>query len=210
MGGQVLQVSVETPIVGVRLVRIAGRLDRAAAASVLRLISAQLELIAARHCDVTDMIVDIGAVHSFEPGGLDSLRQAPDIAGRHGVRVCLSGCGGRVHLLPVRARTMLDEFRRFPTAEVAVAQVRAVAGVGSSSGDGVGRTAFDAPAGPAAPPALPLHRRHPLTHQDRDDQQMQRSSRVPDPRRPRDEGDGLDPQQPSTPCTGAVATCVST
>lgn len=89
-----LQVTVEAPIPAVRLIRVAGRLDRAAAASVLRLVSVQLDLIARRHQAVTDLVLDIEQVRSFEPGGLESLRHAPYTAGQRGIGVCLSGCGG--------------------------------------------------------------------------------------------------------------------
>lgn len=115
-----LQVIVEAPIPAVRLIRVAGRLDQAAAASVLRLVAVQLDLIAGRHQAVTDLVLDIEQVRCFEPGGLESLRHAPYTAGQRGIGVCLSGCQGRVAQLPLRARRLLSGFRTFPTAEVAL------------------------------------------------------------------------------------------
>lgn len=118
--GRHLHLTVETPVASVRLIRVAGRLDRTAAASVLRLLGVQLELIREWHRAVTDLVIDVGAVQCFEPGGLDSLRHAPYSAGRRGLGVYLSGCGGRAHLLPLHARKALSEFRTFPSADVAV------------------------------------------------------------------------------------------
>jgi anti-anti-sigma regulatory factor len=115
-----LQVTVEAPIPAVRLIRLAGRLDRTAAASVLRVVSVQLDLVAGGHQAVTDLVLDIEQVHCFEPGGLESLRHAPYTAGQRGIGVCLSGCGGRVAQLPLQAGRLLSEFRTFPTSEVAL------------------------------------------------------------------------------------------
>ncbi|SFM71202.1 hypothetical protein SAMN05216207_100279 [Pseudonocardia ammonioxydans] len=136
-----VQITVEVPDEGIRLVRVAGRLDRAGADGVLRLVSAQLELAAARRRAVRELVVDIGSVSCFEPGGLERLGRAVELAAGHAVGLSVSGCGGRVHLLPLGCRRTLSRFRTYPTADVALA---ALAG--------------DRPAGGEGPPAVPAPR----------------------------------------------------
>lgn len=124
-----VDIRVEAPCPAVRLIRVAGRLDRAVAAGVLRLVSAQLNLVAGRHRAVTDLVLDIGAVSSFELAGLEALCHAPYSAGRHGIGLSLSGCGRRVHQLPLRARgLLLKHFRAFPSADVALQEIAKTAG----------------------------------------------------------------------------------
>ncbi|MBP2366768.1 LuxR C-terminal-related transcriptional regulator [Pseudonocardia parietis] len=98
---------------------MAGRLDPTAAARVLRLLDAQLELVAAGYADTAQMVIDLDAVTSFERGGLASLRHAPYTAARRSITVSLSGYGARLHLLPLHARQLLAEFDTFPTLEAA-------------------------------------------------------------------------------------------
>lgn len=111
--------SLESPAPGLWLLRVAGRLDTATAARVLRLTDAQLDTVDTAREDAV-LVIDLGEVASFERGGPESLRHAPYSAARRGVAVYLSGCGGRTHLLPLRARRVLAEFACFPTAEHAV------------------------------------------------------------------------------------------
>lgn len=113
-----VQLSVEAPQERVRLIRVVGALDRAAVASLLRLVDAQLALISARRCRVTDLFVDLEGVSSFEPGGLEVLRQARHSTGTRGIGLHLTGCSARFHLLPLRARQLLAAFNTFPTIEV--------------------------------------------------------------------------------------------
>lgn len=114
-----VQLVVEAPQPGLRLLGMAGRLDPAAAARLLRLLDAQLDLVAAGYADTTHLVIDLAGVTGFEPGGLEALRHAPYTAARRGITVALCGCGGRTHLLPLRTRALLAEFRTFPTAEAA-------------------------------------------------------------------------------------------
>lgn len=90
------------------------RTTRSRGRRVARLVAAQLELAAAGRCATSVLVIDVGAVSSFEPGALD---RTPDSAACHAITVCLSGCGGRAHLLPLRHQ--LAQFRTFPTAEAA-------------------------------------------------------------------------------------------
>lgn len=119
-GRDALQATIEAPTPVARLIRVAGRLDRAAAAGVLRLVDAQLALAAGGHRAVAHLVIDIESVAGFEPGGLEALRDAVPRADRQGITLWVSGCGGRVHLLPLWSRRALGMFRTFPTAEVAL------------------------------------------------------------------------------------------
>lgn len=131
---------VEAPATAVRLLRVAGRLDRPAATRVLRLVDVQLQHISthrytAGRGDVAALVIDLGAVSSFEPGGLETLRHAPYSAARRGIGVHLCGCGGRIGLLPLRARQLFAEFSTFPTAELAVDTLTST-DTGTSTGTG--------------------------------------------------------------------------
>lgn len=119
-GRDALQATIEAPTPVARLIRVAGRLDRPAAAGVLRLVDAQLALAAGGHRAVAHVVIDIEAVSGFEPGGLEGLRDAVPRADRQGITLWVSGCGGRVHLLPLWSRRALGLFRTFPNAEVAL------------------------------------------------------------------------------------------
>ena len=117
------QIAVEAPDEAVRLIRIAGDLDRSAAARLLRLVDAQLDLVAARHRSVSHVLVDLECVRSFEPGGLDAVREARRTSAARGVRLHLVGCAGRSPLLPLRVCQVLAEFSTFPTVEIALAEL---------------------------------------------------------------------------------------
>ena len=147
-----VQITVEVPDDGVRLVRVAGRLDRAGADGVLRLVSAQLELVAVRRRAVRELVIDIESVSCFEPGGLERLGRAVELAGRHGVGLSVSGCGGRVHLLPLGCRRTLSRFRTYPTADVALATL-----AGDRPGVGEDPPAVPAPRPPAETTERPEH-----------------------------------------------------
>lgn len=117
------QMAVESVDVRVRLIRVAGNLDRSTAASLLRMVDAQLQLRATGHCRFTDLLVDLENVRSFERGGLEAVRHARYSTGTRGVRIHLAGCAARFHLLPLRARQILGEFSTFPTVEIALLEL---------------------------------------------------------------------------------------
>ena len=117
------RMAVESVDVRVRLIRVAGNLDRTTAASLLRMVDAQLQLHTTGHCQFTDLLVDLEHVRSFERGGLEALRHARYSTGTRGVRIHLAGCAGRFHLLPLRARQILGEFSTFPTVEIALVEL---------------------------------------------------------------------------------------
>ncbi|WP_130291446.1 STAS domain-containing protein [Pseudonocardia sediminis] len=112
--------SVRSPDDSLRLIRVTGRLDVGGAATVLRMVSAQLELVAAGHRSVTDLVLDLTGVTGFETAGVTSLRHARFAAGQRGVTVHLCGFDARRHLLPAAAYRVLLDFRSFPSAEVAI------------------------------------------------------------------------------------------
>ncbi len=114
------QVTVERPHESVVLIRANGTLDRAAAAALLRLIDAQAELVRHGRRSLVAVLVDLDGVSTFDAAAFRDLRPARERARRGGFALCLTGCGGRVHLLPLAVQQMLTEHRTFPTAEAGV------------------------------------------------------------------------------------------
>jgi anti-anti-sigma regulatory factor len=121
MVGRQVQVTVERPHEGIVLIRANGTLDRGAAAALLRLIDAQTELVRHGRRELTAVLVDLDGVRTFDPSAFRELRFARARARRAGFALCLTGCGGRVALLPLAVQQMLTEHRTFPTAEAGVA-----------------------------------------------------------------------------------------
>jgi ABC-type transporter Mla MlaB component len=132
---QTLQMAVESPAPGIRVIRTAGTLDRQAAARLLRLVDAQIAQAAAGHASLTHLIVDLANVNRFEPGGMETLHQHRSAGRTQDVGLHLTGGGGRLALLPVRVRHLLRDFSTFPSAEVAVAAL-----TGKRHGRTTGRT----------------------------------------------------------------------
>ncbi|MDQ4115639.1 MAG: STAS domain-containing protein [Actinomycetota bacterium] len=121
MVGRQVQVTVERPHERIVLIRANGALDRGAAAALLRLIDAQAELVRHGRRSLDAVLVDLDGVSTFDAAAFHELRRARERARRGGFALCLTGCGGRVHLLPLVVQQMLTEHRTFPTAEAAVA-----------------------------------------------------------------------------------------
>lgn len=145
-----LQLTVEAPCSSLRLIRVSGPMDQDGAPSLLRLVDAQLALVAARRSAATDLLVDVSGVSSFEPRALGTMRHVRYSAQLRGVRVHLSGWSGRSHLLPVRVHRVLIEFSSFPTTEIAVAALaRAHRGslLSSESPEGPQEHPTDGPSG---------------------------------------------------------------
>jgi hypothetical protein len=118
---QTIQMAVESPGDGIRVIRTAGTLDRQAAARLLRLVDAQIAQAAAGHTSLAHLIIDLANINRFEPGGMETLHQHRSAGRTNQVGLHLAGGGGRLALLPVRVRQLLRDFSTFPTAEVAVA-----------------------------------------------------------------------------------------
>ncbi|MEK6440747.1 STAS domain-containing protein [Pseudonocardia sp. T1-2H] len=127
-----VQLAVETPSAGFRLIRVAGALGVEAAARLVRLADLQLQVLGvvgvARHT-VGHLLVDLAGVGHFGPGAVETLRHVRHTAARAGIGVHLTGCGGRLTLLPVRVRQVLTEFSTFPSVEEAVAELDGHAGI---------------------------------------------------------------------------------
>jgi anti-anti-sigma factor len=116
-----VQVTVERPHERVVLIRVNGALDRVAAAALHRLVDAQAELVRHGRRKTTTALVDLDGVSTFDTAAFRELRHVRSRARRGGIDLCLTGCGGRVHLLPFAIQQALTEHRTFPTAEGAVA-----------------------------------------------------------------------------------------
>ena len=116
-----VQLTVERPHERVVLIRVNGALDRDAAAAVLRLVDAQAELVRHGRRATIAVLVDLDGVSTFDAAAFRDLRHARSRARRAGFGLCLTGCGGRVHLLPFAVQQALTEYHTFPTAEAAVA-----------------------------------------------------------------------------------------
>lgn len=116
-----VQLIVETVDEAVRVIRFHGPLNRSGAARLLRLVDAQLDVDAAGRGRLTDVIVDLGGVSSFEPGGPQVLRHARTSARARGVGFHLTGLASRFYLMPLHARQVAGEFSMFPNLELALA-----------------------------------------------------------------------------------------
>jgi anti-anti-sigma regulatory factor len=109
------QVSVEVWSPGLRVVRVAGVLDRATIGRLAGLVATQV----ARPGSSGDLVVDLGEVGFFATDDFGPLRQARDGALAAGTRLHLAGVSAREALLPESITAALAGFSAFPTAEAA-------------------------------------------------------------------------------------------
>lgn len=118
-----LQLTVEAPACGIRVIRVAGELHRASSARLGKLIDAQVRALVgtlAAHV-AGHVVIDLGNVRFFGIGGLEVLLTARDVAHRTGMGIHLAGLGARELLLPLRVIDMLVGFSMFATVEQALA-----------------------------------------------------------------------------------------
>lgn len=148
------QAAVESVAPGVRVVRTAGALDRAAAERLLRIADAQILLHLTKHVALRHLIVDLASVTRFDTDGLETLRAGWDERGDRGVRLHVAGCGGRVHLLPLGVGALMHDLSTFPSVEVAVAHL-CPAEVPAGIGVPVPRPPSDPAVRPPPPPGGP-------------------------------------------------------
>ena len=124
------QLSVEVCSPGLRLVRVAGVLDRMTVGRLAGLVATQV----ARTGSSGHLVVDLGEVSFFATDELGALRRARDGALAAGVRLHLAGVSAREPLLPVAITAALAEFSTFATVECAerelMGQRSAVTGIG--------------------------------------------------------------------------------
>ncbi len=109
------QVSVEVWSPTLRVLRVAGVLDRATIGRLAGLVATQV----ARPRSSGNLVVDLGEVGFFATDDFGALRQARDGALAAGIRLHLTGVSAREPLLPEAITTALAEFSTFPTAEAA-------------------------------------------------------------------------------------------
>ncbi|MEQ3549478.1 STAS domain-containing protein [Pseudonocardia nematodicida] len=122
-----IRMAVETAAPGVRLIRLAGRLDRSGAEALGRLIDAQC----ACGRSAAHLIVDLSGIGAFDAQATETLGAVVARSRCEGVHVHLAGCGGRAELLPLRARQVLRRCGAYPSAEVAVRALAERAGASS-------------------------------------------------------------------------------
>lgn len=118
-----LQLAVDTPHPGVRVILVAGPLGATGAARLVRLIDAQVHLVRSGQCRIEHLVVDLDGVTDFDPHALESLQSAEHACGEVHVGLHLSGFSGRLVLLPIRVRQALVRFSAFPTVEVALSSL---------------------------------------------------------------------------------------
>lgn len=117
--GRSVQLVIETPSPGVRLIRIGGVLGGEGAARLLRLVDSQLMLARSGQRRLRAVIIDMGAVEAVHRGGPEALSHIRYACDRRGIEVVLAGCLGPLSTsLSVRGR--LRDFRNFPTAQAAL------------------------------------------------------------------------------------------
>jgi len=107
------QLSVEVFSPRLRVVRMAGVLNRVTMGRLAGLVGKEL----ARPGCAGHIVVDLGEVSFFATDDFGPLRQARDAARGAGVRLHLAGVSAREALLPVCVTSALAEFSAFPTVE---------------------------------------------------------------------------------------------
>jgi len=107
------QLSVEVCSPRMRIVRVAGVLDRTTVVRLAGLVATQLT----RPGCAGHIVVDLGEVSFFGTDDLGPLRQARDGARASGIRLHLAGVSARESLLPVAITSALAEFSMFATVE---------------------------------------------------------------------------------------------
>jgi anti-anti-sigma regulatory factor len=109
------QLSVEVCSPGLRVVRVAGVLDRATVGRLAGLVATQV----ARPGSSGNLVIDLGEVSFFATDDFGALLRARDGARAAGTRLHLTGVSAREPLLPTGITAALGEFSTFPTVEAA-------------------------------------------------------------------------------------------
>jgi hypothetical protein len=107
------QLSVEVRSPRLRVVRMAGVLNRVTVARLAGLVATQV----ARPGSAAHIVVDLGEVSFFATDDLEPLQQARDGACAAGVQLHLAGVSARESLLPLAVIAALAEFSTFSTVE---------------------------------------------------------------------------------------------
>lgn len=107
------QLSVEVRSPRLRVIRMAGVLDRVTVARLAGVVATQV----ARPGSAGHIVVDLGEVSFFATDDFTALRQARDGARAEGVHLHLAGVSARESLLPLAVIAALAEFSTFSTVE---------------------------------------------------------------------------------------------
>jgi anti-anti-sigma regulatory factor len=124
------QLSVEVCSPRLRVVRVAGVLDRATVGRLAGLVATQV----ARPGCAGHVVVDLGEVSFFATDDYLALRRARDGARAAGVQLHLAGVSAREPLLPVAITAALAEFSTFPTVERAERELTGPQAAGVAAG----------------------------------------------------------------------------
>jgi anti-anti-sigma factor len=148
-----LQLAVEAARCGIRVILVAGELDRASSARLAELIDRQARHLAAElggRC-VGHIVIDLGNVRFFGVGGLEVLMSARDAGRGTGVALHLAGLGAREVLLPRRVIGLLSGFSTFATLEQALRELGAADDLTGTDGQVRSELPVVADRGPVAP-----------------------------------------------------------
>ncbi len=114
------RLTIETPVPGIRVIRVSGVLAEGSGARLLRVLDSQLALVRAGRRRLDSVIVDVSGLSRFERGGPDALAHAGDTGRRRGVEVVLGGCPAGPVGTDLGEREQLRGIRMFPTVRAAV------------------------------------------------------------------------------------------
>lgn len=118
--GRPTNLAIETPSPGVRLIRVAGVLNREGSAHLLRLVDSQLALARSGRRALLAVIIDMASVEALERGVPQTLGHVRFACDRLGVEVVLAGCLGPPISTSLAARGLLRAFRVVPTVDAAL------------------------------------------------------------------------------------------
>lgn len=119
-----LQLAVESPAGDLRVILVAGELDRTTSERLARLIDQQTHAVSTDGSRRGNVVIDLGNVRYFGVGGLEVLLSARDSSCDVGVGVHLAGLGARELLLPRQVIDQLGGFSTFDTLEQALRRLR--------------------------------------------------------------------------------------
>lgn len=118
-----LRLTIDAPVVGVRVVHVAGALGREGVARLNRSIDAQVHLAGTGRCPIAYLVLDLDGVTDYDPDAVGALREAAHVCARAGIGLLLAGFLPLAARLPIRVRHHLGGVRAFPTVEAAVRSV---------------------------------------------------------------------------------------
>ncbi len=103
----------------VHVIEVEGRLDRATAARLLRLIDARLRLVAGGQVRTRRVVLDLRHATELDVGAATVLDRAHQTCRQHGVAFALAGLSPVT--IPLPARQAISRLPTFPQLEAALA-----------------------------------------------------------------------------------------